>query len=367
MRTSIFRCVSLGEAAENLTPNDPTLEVWPKEILPSMDGDITPDQVVIETKGSDVNGEEYSASAKIGTTIKAEWLGGGNSIVPPNVRRGERLRLWQSGDSDKFYWTTMGRDQNLRRLETIIIVVSANPSNKDQEEPTPRNSYYLEISTHKKLITFSTSMLNGEKASFKIQINTGDGKIAVEDEKGNSFEFDSVNTYFRFLNKDDSKFEIIKEIINVFTKDSINYETQFFNLIAEKEINFRTKKFFMEATESITMLTKATTLKSDDTIDITTKATTIKSADTINIDTKNFKLNTSSTTIKGNITLDGPVTTTDLVTAAGPITGLSLATGSGSATIASGGAMTAPTINASAGKFSSVKASMVKTSVLSVG
>ena len=157
MKMSIFRPVYSGEAAENLKLGERTLEVWPKELLPTLEGDVTTETIQIETKGIDANDQEYTASVILGGTVSAEWLGGGNIITPPNVRRGERLTLWQSGDSDEFYWKTVGRDQNLRRLETIIICFSANPSNKDQEKPDPSNSYYLEVNTHDKLCLLYTS------------------------------------------------------------------------------------------------------------------------------------------------------------------------------------------------------------------
>lgn len=340
--TSFFVPYAYGIAADNLVSGSDILEVYPEELLPTFGGEVTPDTILVETKGVDQEGNVYQTSMKAGLTFECKWLKGGRSILPDNVRRGERIVIYRQGDSDKYYWRSAGMDQNLRRLETIILCVSANPDNDDQDEPSPDNSYFLEISTHSKVITLSTSMMNGEQAAFYLQIDTGEGTIRFTDEKGNKTFFDSVNTFFEMLNVDLTRFTVNKKIIDVFAEESITFTTKDFFIEAGNSIQFNAGEFFK-------LTTKATTIESSDTVDIKTTTFTTEASSAFNVKTNIFNVEAGGTaTIKSPmITLDGMVQTTAAVVAAGPLTAAALAVAGGAGSMTGGGALTvsAATIN----------------------
>ena len=312
-----------GIASRNIRPNENSLDVILDEPFATLNGELTTDKGTLDTGGFDVNEEEYSASIKVGYTVPCNWLKEGNRVSRPDIRRGERVIIYRYHDSDKYFWRELGMDQNLRRLETITFLVSANPSNDDQDEPSPENSYMFEISTHTGKMSYSTTMLNGELAAFFGEINPMKGTIKHHDEKSNSFFFDSVNTFLELLNADKTRITVDKKLIDVFAEDSIHWETTDFSIQANNSIVFNATEFFE-------LKTKKTTIESTDTVDIKTDKYTleagtsvaVKAGSMINVETQQYQekcqqytmqaqsatIQCPSTTITGNVSIGGGLT-----------------------------------------------------------
>jgi len=347
MQISCFVPYSLGMVAENKDLTSDTVEIWPIEMTPTMEGELTSDTLELETKGIDGDSKEYQASVKVGTTIPAKWLGGADSnrITPPDVRRGERVMLYTAKDSNQFYWRTHGLDQNLRRLETVIFAFSGNPDNDDQDAPTPENSYFFEVNTHEKIVTFQNSTMNGELAQFTFQVDPGEGKFKVHDEKGNHLFMDSVNTRFYLENVDKSFIDVNKKVISMFAEEFINAKTDTLNVEAVTAINIKTKATTLESEDTINITTKDTTLESSNSINIKTNTTTLESGTSIDVKTGMFTMDAgSAATIKaGTITLDGPVMGTANATFTGPVAAAAVAAGGGAAAMAGGGGVSGAT------------------------
>lgn len=195
---SLLRFFSFGRAGENRTfEGGNILEVVPMESFTHLDGEIKSDDVDEETAGVDDQDRPTSDSITTNNTLEAEWidLAGGWRVGAPFVRRGERLLILKYGDADKYYFTTLGMDNHLRKLDTAIFAISANPkegTNGNIEE----NCYYFEASSHSNTITIKTTMKNGEKAAYTLQFNLKDGTFLLVDEKGMEFEMNSVKDYF---------------------------------------------------------------------------------------------------------------------------------------------------------------------------
>lgn len=347
MKKSIFTAYSFGVAAENLESGSQTLEVYPIEALPTAEGEVTTGKVSMEDKGIDGNGDEYEIKIDMGMTIPCEWFGGGNQITPPNIRRGERVVIYKQGDSQKYFWKSAGLDQDLRRLETIVWVFSGNPDNADQDGPSPENSYFLEISTHKGLITFSTSQINSEKAAFTFQIDTAEGTITFHDEKGNSSFFDSVNTILKIINVDKTFFEMNKKNISMFAEEIIDVKCETLNVLAKELIDVKTKVTNLESTESINFNTTDFMMAASASISLETTDTTLSSSGSITFETANYNITAVETNIESPVyNLTGVVNITGPVTASGPIVGAALAVGGGGGGMDEGGALTAATVEA---------------------
>ena len=212
--STVVRVISLGVVAENKELNTSLIQVHPTEILNLLDGELTEAVVNDITSGVNEDGTPYEVTVTLGVTLEAEWFGETNRITAPDVRRGEQVWIWQAKHSDKYYWTTIGRDDSLRRLETVIYRWSAFPDIPD-EEIDADNSYYCEISTHNNLVTFRTSQRNGEYTRYTFQFNTGDGIVTLSDDLGNIITLDSAETHIKALNVDGSYAELNKRMVKL--------------------------------------------------------------------------------------------------------------------------------------------------------
>ena len=230
LRSSAFRVISIGVVAENKALDTDIVSILPLEILQSMGGELGSTPSEESATGISGNGDAYDVNVKVGTTIKADWMGETNRITSPDVRRGEQVLLWQSGDSDDYYWSAMGRDDNLRRLETVQYRYSGSPDIVNAPI-TEDNSYYVEVSTHKKLITVSTSKRNSEVVRYRVQIDPGNGTFTVTDDLGNHIQLDSVGANIRLHNSMDTTVELNKK--DIFLKAPNNIDVTCENMLIE--------------------------------------------------------------------------------------------------------------------------------------
>lgn len=236
---SALRPISQGIVAENKARDTDMVSIWPVEIIPSLIDDLTTTTVKRETMGigpegqpldnEDYKGSPYAVSVQMSAVIKAQWLGETNRVTSPDVRRGEQVMLYQAGDSDKYFWLSLGRDDNLRRLETVVYAFNANPDNADADM-SRENCYVLEYNTHDKHVTLTTSKANGEPTAYTHQFNTGDGTWTLEDDIGNGMHLDSQEKHFIYRNADKSHIEINKKHIDIYTEETIFSKTETWGL-----------------------------------------------------------------------------------------------------------------------------------------
>lgn len=221
MFESKFRIVSIGIAAENKALNSYELPVAPIELFPLVDGELVESLDEIDVSGVNQDEVEYSVRIKTSSTITATWLQlGSNRVTAPDVRRGERLLLWQYADSDKYYWTSMGMDDEQRRLETGIWAWSATPE-IDDELDLSENMYTIELSTHGKHITLHTTQANGEPFEYSLQLNTADGLFFITDQDGNSIQLNSAERIIKAINSDATEVTIDKTSLYAYAKDNV--------------------------------------------------------------------------------------------------------------------------------------------------
>lgn len=227
---SKLRFYSIGVVASNKPLKSKEIEVWPSEELPMTNGFLDDQTEKLTAEGTDASGKSYNAKVQMGSTIKAEWLPFCDSqrLTAPDVRRGESVVIYQFGDADKYYWTTLKNDNKLRKLETVIWAFSATKNEDDAM--TDETSYFLEVSTHKKMVTFHTSQANGEKFGYDIQINADKSLLIVTDTAGNKFVLNSAETKLRLENASGSYLDITKQVAKLFTGQEINLETQRYTL-----------------------------------------------------------------------------------------------------------------------------------------
>jgi phage baseplate assembly protein gpV len=294
----------LGIVAANKELSSKFIECVPIEALPMLDGELSDNMVEITTKGQDSSGGSYETAVNTTVSIRAEWLpiGISNRVTPPDVRRGEHIVLYKFGDTDKYYWTTLLYDMKLRKLETVIFAIS-NTQNEDADG-TADTTYFIEVSTHKKLIHLHTSKSDGEPFVYDLQLNTKDGVFTFQDDIGNYVQLDSKNVRIEMKNADGSWIDMNRKTINIYAPEDINMK-------ADNNIN-------IEAGSSIN--SKAGTSINDETAEITTKADTTTNE-------------VPSTSFTGNVAIAGALGTAGLTSLSG---GLSVQPGAGGGFIVQG-------------------------------
>lgn len=218
LTSSNLRDYSIGMVAVNKLRNSDIIEVAPLEKLTLLDGELTDHVEELSISGQSSTGS-YNTQVKTTATIKAKWWPGENTNrrTPPDVRRGEKVRIIQfADDMTNFYWTTMEDSFQLRRLETSTMAWSADASNPP--DPKNNNCYVSEVSTHDGLVSFTTSKANGEKFAYNVQINTKEGKVVITDDANNYIHINSNQdlidltnsrgTFLR-LNGDDMQINVV--------------------------------------------------------------------------------------------------------------------------------------------------------------
>ena len=245
---------SIGIVAKNKPLSSKIIEVTPIEDIPQSHGQLTDNQETHSANSTDANGSAYSTEVSTTATVKALWLpiGISNRMTPPDVRRGENVVLYRFADSDAFYWTTLMDDMRLRKLETVIYGFSGT-----QDEGATNNAenmYFLEVSTHRKLIHLHTSKSNGELFSYDVQINGGEGFIQIQDHLGNYFQFNSKDRIIESSNIDGSKITINKKTITLECTDSITLKTKDITFNGSKSITNNSEKIGVNGSDSITLV-----------------------------------------------------------------------------------------------------------------
>ncbi len=231
MQRSLIGRYSIGIVAMNKPLTSRIIDVIPVESLTLMDGELT--DAVYDKASSGLNGDgsEYSATVKVGATLKAEWLGETNRLTPPDVRRGEQVWIWQAENADRYFWTSLGRDDKQRRLETVIYRYSGLPTVSD-DEISKDNSYYCEISTHNKSVTFETSQRNGEACRYLVQFDTGSGSLTINDTIGNVIQIKSPQSEIVIKNSSNSQISLTKQIIQIVSDTLIEMQSKTIKLTA---------------------------------------------------------------------------------------------------------------------------------------
>ena len=181
---------SYGVVAANKPLSSMNIEVTPMEEVMMTDGELTDNISTANVKGKDADGSSFETTIKTAVTITARWLPfSSNRKTAPDVRRGEKVAIWKFADADKYYWSSLEYEAHLRKLETVIYTFS-----NTQEESAGSNTdttYFIEISTHNKMIQLHTSTSDGEPFGYDFVLNTKEGTFQIRDTIENIIFLDS--------------------------------------------------------------------------------------------------------------------------------------------------------------------------------
>jgi len=223
MEISNFRPYSIGIVAADKEDDSKMIEVFPYEMFPFFEGTITDKVSPINRKVTDSTGKVFSIELDSGMSVLAEWVGETNRRTAPNVKAGEQVMIYTTCNSERYWWSPLGRDDEKRRGERIVWSWNASSEGSDTDiEINDNNHYYLTVDTISQMITLHTSKDNGEHCRYKIQINTGKGHITASDDVGNIIQLDTKNTKITFRNKDNTHLSLDKEDIIAFAPRDIH-------------------------------------------------------------------------------------------------------------------------------------------------
>lgn len=193
---------SIGRAAVNKALDSRDLQITLTEVLGFLDGEIEDNIESVESNVTDKDGNTHIYKSQTSNVVTATWLPfDTNRVTPPDIRKGERVMVYRMTNTERYFWIELGLDDNLRKLESVVYAYSANPD-ISVHELSIEKCYFLEISAHKKVTTFSTSMANGEVTRFLVQFNGADGTMTVKDNHGQEIFTSALDRVIRAINGD---------------------------------------------------------------------------------------------------------------------------------------------------------------------
>lgn len=254
---SLLHFYSLGVAANNKEIGQNELMVTPIEALTLIDGELGSIPFEQKASGLDAAGEAYQTSVQTDMAIPCTWfpMANSNRRTSPDVRRGERVVIYRFADRNEYMWQSLGLDDHLRKLETVVFSISGT-ADEEVDGTEAENAYFIEASSHRGTLTIQTSMVNDEKTSWAFQMDGKNGRLTVSDHLGNNMHINSVDTIVELENADNTLVRLDKKTILMEAAESItaktkvyNIETETMNINASSAINTKTSQHTLEASQ----------------------------------------------------------------------------------------------------------------------
>lgn len=299
-----------GIVVEDKEQDSLMVKVWPYEILPILDGVVNAELHEFKNDGIDHDAKPWEQVVSVGHWIECEWLDDEtNRVLPPDMKRREKVTIWRVADGHKYYWTTDGREDHLRRLEHVIHAYSDLPPDvKEDVELTPDNTYTHTISTRDGKIHWRTSKANQEDFLYDLIIDTANNFAMLTDDTLNRFSIDSTEKVVRMENAEGTFLEMNKKDIN-------GYAVENWNMTAVEDITFNCKNFKLFASESTSIDTKTFACKASTSFEVDSPTSTFTGDVTI---MKNLTVTGQVSAAGGAVTfVPGSATFTIPITAAG--------------------------------------------------
>ncbi len=305
---SELKLYSLGIVIEDKPVGSDFVMVSPVEVLNiQQSGLIKEQKTTFEGTHKKADGTGFATEMKARNYLKAKWLplGHSNRLTAPDLVKNETILLFKFGDVDEYYWTTIFREVELRRQETVLYGFSNLKAGISAFDKT--TSYWLEVDTRKKTIKFHTAMNDGEFTEYDIIFDTKQGNVLFTDKRGNYIYLDSP--------KDTVTVNMLKDIVGVAGQD-IN-EKAGRDIIADAGKN-------IEATAGSNITAKAgTNIEATAGSSVTIKAPNINLIGNVNIQ---GNITTSGSTggsgqfkIKGQMNVEGSAAVQGPVDVQGPV------------------------------------------------
>ena len=208
----IFR----GKAVEDKAPESRELKVQLDEQMPYMEGKL--EKIENEAPAGDVG------IVKTSNYVTATYMGlESNRTFPPDIYQGEQVVVFNYGDSDKYYWYSSGRDDNMRRVERLRFHVA--DLQQTVKELNEDNTYFIEFDTlHNKRILIQTAKTDGEKYRYLLQFDAKENTIRICDDGDNEILVESDTPRVFLRNRDGTYIDANKRNLILFAPEDIVFK-----------------------------------------------------------------------------------------------------------------------------------------------
>lgn len=215
----------IGIVTKNKPVGTDIIEFYPSEKLSFEDGKV--DEIKEEKSSAtpNINGVTHQAKSERSAVMEARWFPDGNDgrQTAPDVVNGETVRIYRYADSETYYWNTMLREPNLRRLEHVVTAYS---NLKSGRKPFGvESSYGWLFSTLDKKVRIWTSQSDGESFSYELLIDTKENTVRLKDNVGNEFGINSEEKIVFLKNADNSQVVLNGSKIETSSSESISETT----------------------------------------------------------------------------------------------------------------------------------------------
>lgn len=187
-----FRINSFGIVVETKPRGTDYILASPVDELYNQDsGNIREQSKTFQGNKKQVSSVNFKTEHESKNYIRAKWydISGGNRTTAPDVVANETVLLFKYGDVDEYFWCTLGREPELRRLEDVLYSFSNLPSGIGAYDK--KSSYWVHVSTKDKFLHIHTSNNDGEFTTYDIKIDTKKGVLNINDGVGNYIEMAS--------------------------------------------------------------------------------------------------------------------------------------------------------------------------------
>lgn len=200
----------------------------------------------------DHQGVSRSDSVEGDVMMVATWtpLCQSNRMTAPDVIEGETVMIFRVADSDLYYWSTMMREPNIRRLETVCYMYGNLPDGINPFDKS--SSYWVEVSTHDQHVHLHTAKSNGEPFEYDIKLDTAKGTFELTDNSGNFIHLDSPTSKLTVTTNEDVEVNTTRVVVNASESTTVNSplvtvnsETTIVN--ASKEVVANTPDFIVNS------------------------------------------------------------------------------------------------------------------------
>jgi len=235
---SKLRMYSIAYVSEDIKEDSLYLKAYPVEILSDETGTLG-DQLTEKVSNIDVDGNVTTLIYNKDYLITAKWFNflTPNRLTPPNICAGETVMLWRYDNTDKYFWTNVYNELDLRKLEKATFVFSNK--RKIGNKNLLNQLYSFTVDTINKYVKLHTDDGDGELTTYDIEIDTDKGVLTIVDGRGNLIELDSeadkvtittnkevvINTPKTTINSADVTFNSTNMTMNT-TNLNINAATQ---------------------------------------------------------------------------------------------------------------------------------------------
>lgn len=181
---SKLKLVAIGLVTEDKERESWSINAYPIEIIPSIDGKPGTLSEAPKVKQKDIKGSALTDLKNKEATLTAVWLQSEDSqrITPPDVVANERVYIYQYNNEPNYYWRSSVLDKKIRRTEDVIYAFG--DLSKPLEEWDLDSSWFIRVNTKDKFIQVRTATSDDEKYQYEVKIDAKNNQLFLKDDNG---------------------------------------------------------------------------------------------------------------------------------------------------------------------------------------